>query len=573
MNQRNDEFLFGAVVGSGLTAKAADKSGAHYLLALNAGRFRVQGASSLTSLLPVRSANDWVVEFAEREMLGRCEAPIFAGLSVCDPNLNLEHLIKRTQDLGFAGVCNFPSSILVDGRLGALLEREGLGFTREIELVETAAEMGMRSFVYVQTNTQARKMVDAGATAICVNIGFTSGGTGVSTQLTLKSAAALIERALEGVPASVDKLCHGGPITSPEDALAIRRICSVQGFVAGSSLDRLPVEEALSEVTRGFTAIPSLHRIKTPEPQDHGLIGSSLAIQKLRADIGELSHQDTNILIVGETGTGKTRAAQTLHSLGPNSGREAISVDCAALDTTTAGPYLLGYVPGVVAGVGSQRGALERAANSTLILDEVSALSNENQGKLLKFCDEGSVVRIGDHSPRPSNARIVATSSQELNPSANQDNFRKDLYYRLSEHVLELPPLRDRSDDIPELANFFGTQILGEAPQFSNAVLKVMLEYQWPGNVRELSSAVRRALFNSGGGTVDLKSIEFLRLEKISNTPQHTEFDAPKRPLSEQEWIESALTRNGYNRTKTARELGITTRTLYNKIKRYGIQA
>ena len=134
-------FLFGAVVGSGLTAQAADKAGADYLLALNAGRFRVQGASSLTSFLPVRSANDWVMEFAEREMLGRCSAPIYAGLSVSDPNLDIDELLARIKALGFAGVCNFPTTTSIDGRLGALFERQGLGFSREVALIEKALEL------------------------------------------------------------------------------------------------------------------------------------------------------------------------------------------------------------------------------------------------------------------------------------------------------------------------------------------------------------------------------------------------------------------------------------------------
>ena len=149
MTTTSKPFLFAAVVGSGLTAKAADKAGADYLLALNAGRFRVQGASSLTSFLPVRSANDWVIEFAEREMLGRCKAPLMAGYSVSDPTLDIETLVHRTRDLGFSGVCNFPSTTLLDGRISEVMEQEGLGIARELELVRLASQAGLSSFVYV----------------------------------------------------------------------------------------------------------------------------------------------------------------------------------------------------------------------------------------------------------------------------------------------------------------------------------------------------------------------------------------------------------------------------------------
>jgi DNA-binding NtrC family response regulator len=573
MTQRNKSFLFGAVVGSGLTAKAADKAGADYLLALNAGRFRVQGASSLVSFLPVRAANDWVIEFAEREMLGRCNAPIYAGFSVSDPDLDIPDLICRARDIGFSGVCNFPSSTLIDGRLGALIEREGLGLRREIELVHAAAGAGLGAFTYVQTNAQARMMVEAGATAICVNIGFTSGGTGVNTHLTLETAAAQIERVLEGVPASVDKLCHGGPITSPEEALAITRICGVQGFVAGSTLDRLPVEQTLNEVTRGFTAIPSLSRIKTGSLNTkHDLVGSSYAMQAIREELNDLAYEDIPVLLIGETGTGKSRAALRLHEAGPAARRHPVVVDCPALGVADGSAHLLGVAPGVVGGGASQRGALEQATGSTIIFDEIAALHADHQGKLLKFTDEKTVQRIGDHTLRRADARIVATTTQNLFDAVEQSMFRKDLYYRICGHEITLPPLRDRVDDIPELALHLGRQVSGDVPRFSNAALRRLLEHDWPGNVRELHHVVQRAIRKSDGGTVDVKALEFLRQKPAVILHDLAKDPSDRAVVSEREWIADALARNGFRRAQTAEELGITTRTLYNKIKKHGLQ-
>lgn len=573
MSARDKNFLFAAVVGSGLTAKAADKAGADYLLALNAGRFRVQGASSLTSFLPVRAANEWVIEFAEREMLGRCTAPIYAGFSVSDPNLDIAELVRRTKALGFSGICNFPSTTLIDGRLGAAIEREGLGLDREITMVKKATNIGLGVFAYVQTNAQARKMVDAGATAICVNIGFTSGGTGVNTHLTLEKAAAQIDRVLEGVPTSVDKLCHGGPITSPEEALAITRLCGVQGFVAGSTLDRLPVEQTLNEVTKGFTAIPSLSQIETGAPTtEHELVGSSYSMQLIREELDDLAYEDIPILLIGETGTGKSRAALKLHEAGPAARRQPVVVDCPALDNEEGGVHLLGKAPGALGTTGTQRGALELASGGTLIFDEISALQPAHQGKILKFTDEKSVQRIGDHTLRRAEARIISTTTQDLPGLIEMGAFRQDLYYRVSGHEITLPPLRERVDDIPELAIYLGRQLSGEPPKFSNAALRLMLEHDWPGNVRELQHAVQRAIRKSGGSTIDLKAIDFLRQRTtgISKAPRE---EAPVRAaVSERDWIAEALTRNGFRRAQTAEELGMTTRTLYNKIKKHGLQ-
>ena len=193
MKRNPDRFLFGAVVGSGMTAQVADRSGADYLLVLNAGRFRVQGASSLASFLPIRDANKWVFEFAEREILGRVKAPLYAGLCVSDPQVELDGLLQDVCDLGFQGVCNFPSNALIDGRIQTLLEEEGLGFSREVEMVRQARAVGLKALVYVATNEQALAMLEAGATTICVNLGFTGGPTGVDTDLNIASASQMID--------------------------------------------------------------------------------------------------------------------------------------------------------------------------------------------------------------------------------------------------------------------------------------------------------------------------------------------------------------------------------------------
>ncbi|MBU2936380.1 MULTISPECIES: phosphoenolpyruvate hydrolase family protein [Pacificibacter] len=574
MTSQRKTFLFGAVVGSGLTAQAADKAGADYLLALNAGRFRVQGASSLTSFLPVRPANEWVMEFAEREMLGRCTSPIYAGLSVSDPRLDIDDLLGRIKALGFSGVCNFPTTTSIDGRLGALFEREGLGFAREVALIERAKQFDLKSFVYVQNNAQARQMVQAGANAICVNIGFTGGATGVTTHLTIESAATLIDRALEGVPTSVNKLCHGGPITSPEEALAVTRISGVEGFVAGSTLDRLPLEQTLDEVTRGFTAIPRLARIKAyPDGTSPVLIGNSHAIQMVRKDIEDLAKEDIHVLITGETGTGKTLVASQIYEAGFPPARQPVVVDCAALDVDDGGQQLLGIAAGARGGLASQRGALELASGGMLIFEEIGALTRDFQGKILKFVDERLVQRIGENTARQITARVVCTSLQTAPELLESTSFRNDLLYRISGHTIDIPPLRERADDIPELAARIGRSLQnGQPPKFSNAALRLLMEHSWPGNVRELRNTLARALRAAEGTTVGQAAFDFL-----AQAPQFTQ-ELPKadRPqsttvVSERDWISEALARNGFRRAQTAQELGMTTRTLYNKIKKHGL--
>lgn len=555
-------------------AKSADKAGADYLLALNAGRFRLQGMSSLTSFLPVQPANDWVIEFSEREILGKCSAPVYGGFSVSDPMLNIDELLERVQHLGFSGICNFPTTTSIDGRLGELLEKEGLGFEREVEMVQKASNLGLRSFVYVQNNLQARRMADSGAKAICVDVGFTGGATGVNTQLTLEATAIRINKVLEGVPKDIDKLCHGGPITSPEYALSLTRICNVQGFVAGSTLDRLPLESALDEVTKSFTAIPSLKPMREEDKNaTNSIIGSSNIMQFIRREINELANEDIPILISGETGTGKSLVAERLHRSGVSATRKPIVVDCAALDAADGGAYLLGRAAGYKQGMPSFIGAFEQASGSSLIFEEVSALLLDHQGKVLRFVDEKTVQRIGAFNENKVSARVISTTAQDCLSLIQQDKFRQDLYYRLSGHEIHIPSLRDRVDDIPELVLQIGQMICkGEKPSFSNSALRAFIEHSWPGNIRELKHSVRRAIHNAQGARVGLKSVDFLKKRPMTNEKAPPDLYQNTGIETERDWISQALTKNGFRRAQTAEELGMTTRTLYNKIKKYRLQ-
>lgn len=576
MTPAPDRFLFGAVVGSGMTAQVADRSGADYLLVLNAGRFRVQGASSLACYLPIRDANKWVFEFAEREILGRVNAPLFAGLSVSDPNLDLDTLIAQTQALGFQGVCNFPSNALVDGRLQALLEDEGLGYQREVELVRRSRTAGLDALVYVSTNAQAHAMLDAGATTICVNLGFTGGPTGVETELSVSTAAQMIDQVLAGIPAGFPTLCNGGPIISAEEAMAVWRTSQVQGYITGSSLDRLPIEQTLEDVASGFRVISRLTQAqKSDKAVGQLLHGSSAQITLLNRELEDLAKEQEPVLILGETGTGKTKAARLLHELSPRKRQRLSVVDCPGLDTETGRVQLMGAAGGALrAGIASTRGTLEAAARGTVLFDGVEALSADHQGQILRFADDGTVQRLGDPDARAISARIVATAAPTLFDDMDANRFRTDLYYRLAVHQLRIPALRDRIEDLPELVAVFARQLTqDDSTSFSNSALKVMMEYDWPGNVRELRNVVTQSIRKAAGKIVTRNN---LVLSPIPSRTINAAVDGPAQvttnaPMSEKEWISDALARHGWRRSEAARELGISTRTLFNKIKKYGL--
>lgn len=571
MSKDSSDFIFGAAVGTGLTAQAVDKAGADFLLVLNAGRLRMRGASSLTSYLPLRPANDWVFEIANEEILHRCKSPVLAGLNVCDPSVVPEELAQKAKTLGFAGVSNFPSAALLDGHLRELMEAEGLGFEKECQLIRAASALGLKTLGYVSTNREARMMADAGAEMICVVVGFTGGATGVSTNLTLEAAADLADRVLTGIPDAIGKLIEGGPITSPEDALTITRLSKVNGYIAGSTIDRLPLEKIIGEVARSYTVISSM---RTQEPTDlsfsSDLIGGSLTMQTLRDTVQSVAQSGLSVLITGETGTGKSTIASDIHAKSKISRQMPVIVDCAGLTEETGAAQLMGASSGAIRqGVANSRGAIESAHNNSLILEEVAALSLSQQGHLLRFSETRYVQRLGSVDGRQVNVRLIATSTQSLDTLVLENAFRQDLLHRINVFHIKTPPLRDHRDDIPDLAHHFAKVFSPKTDvQFTNAALRVLINHSWPGNIRELRNAVQRILVLNSSGRIGAKDVDFL----VSETGQHAlmrPVDQAPNPTSEKDWIVDALRRHSYRRGETARELGITPRTLYNKIKKF----
>ncbi len=575
MTDHENRFIFGAAVGSGLTALAVDKAGADFILVLNAGRLRMRGATSLASYLPLRDANEWVFEIAQEEILHRCTSPVLAGLTVRDPLVDPAELVERAKRLGFAGVCNFPSSALLDGQLRRLTDSEGIGFGKECALIREATSLGMSSLAYVTTNREARMMHEAGADMICVAVGFTSGGTGVATNLTLEAAADLANVVLEGIPANVKTLIEGGPITSPEDALTVTRLCRVNGYVAGSTIDRLPLEQTIGEVARSFKVISKIpERVAVDAFQGSVLIGNSHAMQNLRKMLSEVAPSKLSVLISGETGTGKSMIARDLHAQSGITKRSPVVVDCLGINADVGPVQLMGQVAGMNRkGVPITRGALEMAHGNSLVFEDVAELSPELQGLILRFAETGHVQRIGELEGRKSDVRLISVSGPDISDLVERQVFRRDLFFRLNEFQLSVPALRHRRDDIPGLAKHFASgHSDGEEISFTNSALRILIEHDWPGNVRELRNAIRRVLTLNQSGRVTARDVEFLtRAASIAPAPIAAT-QLPDDPGSERDWIASALKRHKYRKAETARFLGLSLRTLYNKIQRFQLE-
>jgi predicted TIM-barrel enzyme len=254
--------IVGAGAGTGISAKFAEQGGADLIIIYNSGRFRMAGHGSLAGLLAYGDANAIVKEMGEREILPVVrDVPVIAGVMGTDPLRRMEHLLVELDALGFSGINNFPTVGLIDGRFRMELERTGMGFSKEVEMIRAAHERGFFTCVYVFNPDEAAAMAQVGADAVIAHVGLTVGGSiGLSDDdaLSLDKAPAVVQAiadAAKRIKRDVLILCHGGPIATPEDAAYVLSRCDATGFVGASSMERLPVETAIAATTRAFKSI------------------------------------------------------------------------------------------------------------------------------------------------------------------------------------------------------------------------------------------------------------------------------------------------------------------------------
>ena len=447
-------FVVGAAIGTGMTAKAAARGGADFLLALNAGRYRVMGAPSVACVLPIGDNNETVWTFARSEIVGQVALPVFFGACVLDPQLDLDRLVREIGNAGFHGVCNFPPAVHFDGPLRAVLERAGVGFAREVTLMQTARAAGLGTCAYVRRRDEALAMADAGVNILCINYGWNAGG-----MLGMPSLYSLAEIADEtrGIFAEVRRrnpqiVCtvEGGPITTPEEAKGVAEIAQADGYIGGSTIDRIPLETAVAGITSAYKSVAVLEQhiqdLKSAwlgDGHEFGLIGRSPAMLDVVRIIRKVARTDLTVLITGENGTGKELVAQAVHGSSGRRDRRMIAVNCAAVPRELLESELFGHEAGAFTGAVKARvGRFEEADGSTLFLDEIGDLELPLQAKLLRVLEQGAFERLGSNTPRRTSARIVCASNRRLSRMVREGRFREDLYYRLNVVEIALPPLR-----------------------------------------------------------------------------------------------------------------------------------
>jgi len=305
------------------------------------------------------------------------------------------------------------------------------------------------------------------------------------------------------------------------------------------------------------------------------ILGKSPPIERVFDLIERVAPTRANVLVVGETGTGKELVARAIHDVSDRARRPFIPVNCSALPESLLESELFGHVKGAFTGaIQSRRGLFEAAQGGTLFLDEISTVSPAIQVKLLRVLQERRITPVGGSESLPVDFRLVAATNEELEARVADGSFREDLYYRLNVFPIRVPPLRERREDIPILANAFRLRFAEEnglpASEILPDTLSRMMAYSWPGNVRELENAIERALILHSGA----RSLPFepsatgaVREERtLLNRSSHEGWSLDRL---EQEYILEVLDAHGWHQGQAAEILGINRRTLYRKLRLY----
>jgi predicted TIM-barrel enzyme len=568
-------FLIGAAIGSGSNALAVERGGADFLLAINAGRLRNMGVPSIASMLPVLNANSLTEEFARGELLALCRKPVLLGVNVWGRELDPEAQAAEVREAGFAGAVNFPSCLHYSRPMQQILSRAGRGIEREVELLRAVQDAGMMSMFYCSTRTQARLAADAGLDMVCLNIGWNVGGAvGHRSRSTIEEVAMEareIGRLIKRISPKTRFMLEGGPIAAPEDLSRVLSLAPLDGYVGGSTIDRLPLEASVASMIDGFRRA-SIRPTRLDEESHRlvnwsrrfGIIGQSENHLAMLRRLQALAAMRDPVLIAAEPGQNSLPAVRALGAIKSGSrSLNMVQIDVAEQDLPArARNVLFGHRDAST----SRLPVLADPTVEIVVIRAPERLTQALQKRLARSLKEGVFRIAGSRRSLKIEPRIVLlcdviTQEESLMEDLLGAGLEPELVSFLAGWTLRLPPLKDRVSDIPLL---IATMMEESQLDFSSGAMQRLQAHDWPGNEAELHTLLGRLAGRSSKLPVQAEELEVL-LKAIPHPVRR------QKRRSEKDLIVDALWRNGFNRSKAADALGISRKTLYNKIKKYDL--
>jgi len=572
--------MIGMVADSGQLARVASVAGVDFLLGMSAGIYRNHGVSVLAGCLPFQNSNDMTESWVCEQIIPAAgSTPVIAGLLAADPTCPLDERLERLRAHGVTGIINYPSVSLLDGTLRQIYEENGCDVEAEVAMMSLARGFGFSTFGFVGAELDtAVRFVESGVDLLIMTPGLTRVLDDIHERrdrlqhdiLRLNEGIEAVRRQNPRLPC----LVYGGPITSPEDLEQVYRQTTFDGFVGGSVFGRYPVETSVTTAIRRFQGVV-IHPEGERQTGLGPMIGGTPPMRELYRLIRRAAACDLNVCAEGESGVGKELVATSIHRLSNRSQGALVTLNCGAIPDSLLESELFGHERGAFTGADRRRlGKFELANNGTLFLDEVGDLSLRAQVALLRAIQQREITRVGGNVSLPVNVRIVAATNQPLASLVEQGRFRADLYYRLNNLTLTVPPLRDRLDDIPLLvepilANLrvqMGREFLDLAPQFQEKLRR----HSWPGNLRELQHVVAQAALLEDG---PLLSGRHFIPSAHSEFPGAVTVKSASRSLAEdvgadlretrRNRIRQALRDASGNKSQAAAILGVSRKTLY----------
>jgi len=314
----------------------------------------------------------------------------------------------------------------------------------------------------------------------------------------------------------------------------------------------------------------------------HELVGSGQAMTKLLAQIERVAASETRVCILGETGTGKELVARAIHEKSPRKDHPFITLNCAAVPAELIESELFGHEKGAFTGAAAKHlGKFEQAEGGTLFLDEIGDMPVAMQAKLLRVLEEGEVERVGGDKPIKVNVRVVVATHRNLEDLVKQNSFRRDLFHRIYVFPLQLPPLRERPEDFPDLISHFARQVAAQngwkETTFADEAIAELRKYGWPGNVRELRNVVERLILLASNENVTTADVRLILPTSDSPSSASSTTGSSTGPLAERteaferEVLLGEIRRHNFHMTNVARALGLERSHLYKKCQQLGI--